>query len=1385
MVSAPDNITTWAWDFENNGSVDDGTQSPTYTYTSAGTVTAVLTGTTNSGCTGSVSATVKVNALPTATFTPVNACLNNNVVLNNTSSVPAPDNISNYSWNFGVGANPATATGTVANPTPLVYTTAGIKTIVLNITANTTCTATITQTVEVYPQPVASFSTTSVCQGTATAFTDLSTTSVGTISGWQWDYTHDGINDNATQNPSNTYSPSGTYTAQLIATTSNGCKDTVQVPVNVWGHAVPDFTATTVCFNTATSFSNLTTTLNPNTGGAPAYGWDFGDGTGTSAATNPGYTYASSASGATFTAVLTATTTNGCVDMVSHPVKINALPTATFTPVNACLNNNVLLNNTSGIGLPDNLTGWSWSFGAGASPLTSTVTNPPSLTYSTSGPKSITLIVTANTSCTASITQTVDIYPQPVANFSTTSVCQGTATAYTDLSTTSVGTVNTWQWDFTNNGSIDNATQNPSTTFTASGTPTTNLIVTTSNGCKDTIALAVNVWGHAVPDFTATTVCFNEATTFGNLTSTTVNPNTGGAPVYSWNFGDGSPTDATTSPGHTYTSSISGATFNATLIATTTNGCADSVTKVVKINALPTATFTPVNACMNNNVLLNNTSSIGLPDNISTYSWNFGATATPATSAAQNPPSLTYSSSGPKTITLLITANTSCTATITQTVDIYPQPVANFSTTSVCQSTATAFTDLSTTSVGTITGWEWDFTNNATPDSMTQNPTHIFPSSGTFTTSLIATSSNGCKDTVKLAVEVWGHTIPDFSPDNVCFGTATTFTNLTSETINQNTGSPSAYSWNFADAGTSNQINPVHTYTLGGNTNATYNVTLTATSFHGCADSVVKVVKVFAVPTASFTADSVCFGSPSHLFDASNGNGNVIGTYDWDFTGDGNPEATATANPNYTFPNFGINPVSYTVSTNPIAGLTCKNVTTSLTVWVNPNPVPAFTFVNSCINAQPNTFDAGGSTIAIGTNTAYAWQFGDAANATYTTATTSHTYALAQAYNVTLTVTSNKGCMTSMSQQVTVYPKPAVSFSFSPTCENKVMTLTGMTLPGSGTINNWNWDMNNSITSFEKNTQVITYTFPAPSSTGTQSVTLVTITDHGCHDTIQRTVYIDYAPKPDFKVDDPDGCPEHCVTFTDLTPAVTGPAQNVDWKWVFGDGQQLHAATNGQQPHCYDNTTSNQVNTFDVKLVVTTDKGCTDSISKASFITVYPTPVAAYDVAPNPGDVITPLIYFTNHSLDYTKWWWSFGDGPQLDSTNVDPTHFYGSETADTYQSILIVENQYGCRDEARVKVEILPEFTFYIPNAFTPANNDGINDVFTGKGIGIEHYEMWIFDRWGAMIFYTDDITKGWNGKVQGKSQEVQQDVYIWKVKVKDVLGKKHDYVGHVTLLR
>lgn len=92
--------------------------------------------------------------------------------------------------------------------------------------------------------------------------------------------------------------------------------------------------------------------------------------------------------------------------------------------------------------------------------------------------------------------------------------------------------------------------------------------------------------------------------------------------------------------------------------------------------------------------------------------------------------------------------------------------------------------------------------------------------------------------------------------------------------------------------------------------------------------------------------------------------------------------------------------------------------------------------------------------------------------------------------------------------------------------------------------------------------------------------------------------------------------------------------------------------------------------------------------------------------------------------------------------------------------------------------------FSFYIPNAFTP-NNDGINDEFYGKGEGILKYDMWVFDRWGNLIFHGKELNEGWNGKSNDESDVVQQDVYIWKVLLTDVFNNEHDYIGTVTLVR
>ncbi len=853
-------------------------------------------------------------------------------------------------------------------------------------------------------------------------------------------------------------------------------------------------------------------------------------------------------------------------------------------------------------------------------------------------------------------------------------------------------------------------------------------------------------------------------------------------PITSWDWDfDNNGTNESTLQHPAYTYPTAG-TYPARLTVRSQSGCRSSVIHTLTVNALPSAVFSISNACLNIAVTFSNTSSAVLPATLSLCNWSFGPGANPSGSNLLSPVNLSYNVPGIKTITLQVTSSQSCTAVTTRTVEIYAPPTASFSASSVCQGASTQFTDSSTPG-GSINAWAWDFTNDGTTDNTTSAPGNSYSASGTYTAALRVTDVHNCRDTVRLPVQVWGRSVPDFAPGKVCYGTATSFTNLTDTLLNANTGNLTTYSWNFGDGSPASTLTgPVHTYTTGGNSNAIYNATLTALTVNNCVDVIVKPIHVYAVPTASFTSDSVCLNSASTLTDASNGNGHPLTAFKWDFLSDGTVDAMIP-NPGFVFPFYGLNTVSYTVSTNPVTGLTCSSTTTSLSVFIHPLPRPDFTVANRCINEQPVSFDASPTQVVTGSIASYQWAYGNGSQSPQSPAAiTTYSYALPGVYNVTLTVMSNRGCQASIHKQAEVYPKPKTGFLYSRTCQGASMSFTASQLANSAPVSNWLWDFNNTWSTIEASGQNPSYTF---AGAGTQTVTLITQSfPGGCKDTLQKTVYVNYNPAPSFSVDLPAGCPEHCVKFTDMTTALPGPAKINEWRWALGDGTSVTYTSGSSVFHCYPNTGS-QAKTFTIGLWVKTDSSCVTNISKPDYVTVYPKPVAAYTASPNPGNLVTPLVYFTNQSQDDTKWWWNFGQEPgKRDSVNRDAQHLYDSYSTGTYYSSLIVMNSYGCYDTAYAAVKIDPDFTFYIPNAFTPNDQNNLNDLFSGSGIGIVEYEMWIFDRWGAMIYYTEDIRKGWDGRVNGKTDPAKQDVYVWKVDITDVTGKKHSFAGHVTLL-
>jgi gliding motility-associated-like protein len=93
-------------------------------------------------------------------------------------------------------------------------------------------------------------------------------------------------------------------------------------------------------------------------------------------------------------------------------------------------------------------------------------------------------------------------------------------------------------------------------------------------------------------------------------------------------------------------------------------------------------------------------------------------------------------------------------------------------------------------------------------------------------------------------------------------------------------------------------------------------------------------------------------------------------------------------------------------------------------------------------------------------------------------------------------------------------------------------------------------------------------------------------------------------------------------------------------------------------------------------------------------------------------------------------------------------------------------------------------EYALYVPNSFTP-NGDGKNELFYIKGnsIDTENFLLRIYNRWGELLFETNDINQGWDGTHNGKP--VQTGTYIWDVELKELYTpRKHHHTGHVNVL-
>ncbi|MBK6834150.1 MAG: PKD domain-containing protein [Bacteroidetes bacterium] len=293
----------------------------------------------------------------------------------------------------------------------------------------------------------------------------------------------------------------------------------------------------------------------------------------------------------------------------------------------------------------------------------------------------------------------------------------------------------------------------------------------------------------------------------------------------------------------------------------------------------------------------------------------------------------------------------------------------------------------------------------------------------------------------------------------------------------------------------------------------------------------------------------------------------------------------------------------------------------------------------------------------------------------------------------------------------------------------------------------------------------------------TNTTYTVTLSD-GCSVPVTATVAVNVIalPQVNFTSNRNSGCATLCVDFVDNSSASIGSISS--WNWNFGDGS---FASSQQANHCFSSPGSYNISVT----VVSTIGACTNTLTKNNFITVFANPTADFISNPEEPTVLDATIDFVDlSSSDVVSWNWSFGDGEALNGANSNPSHFYASEEAGTYEVQLIVKNIYNCVDSISKVLTINDVFTFYVPKAFSP-NGDDANETFYGVGVGIDKYKMEIFDRWGNLIFKTVDLKNTWDGRANNGNDIALEDVYVWKVDLTDIYGMKHTFNGIVSLIR
>lgn len=1060
--SGPGNL-SYSWDLGNSNSSTQ--KNPSTVYNAAGSYTVKLTTVSDYGCQGSTQKTIALSANNASFSSPDSVCPASPVNFQNTSAPPATSTL----WKFGDGSQ-----STQTSPSK-TYASPGTYPVML-IGTYPNCADTATKNIVVRSPPTVNFTSpkNKSCKPFTVSFQDLSPDART----WQWNFGDGGTA--STQNPSHAYAATGQYDVTLTITDSKGCQNTI-TKTNFVEIIEPVAIIQNVPTGGCAPFTYTFTSASLQIDGIVDYKWDFGDGTPT--VSGPGstatHTYLTTNN---YTVTLTVTTTDGCTNttVVPNAVRVGTHTVPDFSKdiSTVCHSSTVTFENLSAPKGDEAR----WLFGDGFGSIN---VDTAKHKYADTGTYTVTLI-NINNGCpdTAKKTAFITVLP-PVADFSYTVNCsQKNQAIFKDSSVLNPALPPpVSKWDFGDAGATGTGT--PATYIYPAVFPATYSVqyIVDDGTCADTIVKPVLIIdNHAQFTISKSPACRNENILFTGLD----------IPqhvfAYQWVITTPGGNTSTMNTQSFTTSFPTVGNYQVTLTVVDIHGCSSTTTQFVNITG-PVSGFTIANngGCKGGPVQFTD-NSVSATGTITGWNWDFGD-ATPF-ATTQNP-THSYTDTGVYTVALRVTDNLGCSDTYAAPVSI-TKPIAAFGTdtTLFCPGGPMTFKDSSIGSV--INAWTWYFGDGSTAS--TQNPVHAYGGGdAVYSIKLVVTDAHGCSDSVTRTNYV---TIKKAKPAFGVQDSTTICPPLETKFTFQGKDYESFY-WDFGDGGSSSLPNPSHFY----NSFGSFTATLYLVGFGGCVESASSVVNIYN-PTAYTTVN---YPPPYTTC-------NEI-TVDFDFTippstksyfyfGDGAIDSSQqkTLQHYYGSPAFYAPFVQITDKQGCIANVGGPNTIRVL------GAIPIFGLDKKKF-CDAGTVAFTNFTISNDPIVSETWQFGDGNSSTGTTpANATHTYPQPGLYVVTLTESTQAGCVKSGTDTVRVLRTPDPSISSLPSvCINNSISFEGV-LAVPDTAITWKWDFGNGLTSAGQQ-PAVTYT-----QAGNFMVHASAANSLGCSDTTSTTVTVNNLP---------------------------------------------------------------------------------------------------------------------------------------------------------------------------------------------------------------------------------------------------------------------------------